>query len=441
MDEIQNEELRKRLHAVIPAGCHTFSRSDNCFPADAPVLFKRAEGCYLYDINDNEYLDFGLSLRAVTISYTNKEINDAVIEAIQSGNEFTRASYTELLAAELFTSITHCDMCKFCKNGSDADTACVKLARGYTSKKYVILCRDHPFYSFNSWSMSVYTQMRRGIPDEEASLTLTFNYNDIDSLKEQFEKHKGEIACVVMEPVTTEEPKVYEDGRNFLQVVCDLCHENSSVFILDEIITGFRYAFPCVSSKYNVTPDLFTMAKGISNNFSFAVVGGKREIMELGGINKLGTERLFTLSATHGAEKAPISAFIKTVEFYQKHDVVKHMWDFGKKLKDGTKKITDELNISEYFYMYGFDCSPYYCTKNKNKEVSLEFRTLFMQEMIKHKVLMPWIAICYSHRDKELEITLNAIKKSLIIYKKALEEGIEKYLVGPCIKPVFRKYN
>jgi glutamate-1-semialdehyde 2,1-aminomutase len=103
--------------------------------------------------------------------------------------------------------------------------------------------------------------------------------------------------------------------------------------------------------------------------------------------------------------------------------------------------IAKDIGIEKYFFAEGYSCSPYYFTKDKNGNLSLEFRTLFMQEMIKNGVLIPWIAISYSHGEKELQLTLDAVKKSLQIYKRALENGIEKYLKGNAIKPVFRKFN
>jgi glutamate-1-semialdehyde 2,1-aminomutase len=331
-------------------------------------------------------------------------------------------------------------MVKFGKNGSNVTTAALKLARSYTGKKYIICCKQHPFFSFDDWFIGT-TALTRGIPDEYIKLTLTFNYNDIDSLKVLFEKYKDQIAGLIMEPVTTDEPKIYEDGRNFLQVVRDLCHENKAVFILDEMITGFRFNIHGASKLYNVEPDLVTFGKGMANGFSISAVAGKHEIMSLGSIDKNGMERTFLLSTTHGGEMSSLGAFVKVIKFYEKNKVIEHMWDYGKRLMEGVKKITDEIGISEFFYFYGFPCNPYYCTKNKNKEVSLEFRTLFSQEMIKNKILMPYVAISYSHGDKELEMTLNAIRKSLEIYKSALNDDINKYLVGSPIKPVFRKYN
>jgi glutamate-1-semialdehyde 2,1-aminomutase len=136
-----------------------------------------------------------------------------------------------------------------------------------------------------------------------------------------------------------------------------------------------------------------------------------------------------------------LGAFIKTMEILQRDHVIAHFWDYGKKLKIGMNQISEEIGINSYFYVEGYTCSLNYVTKDRQGQISLDFRTLFAQELIENGVLMPYIALCQSHGDEELEITLNAVRKSLIVYKKALEEGVGKYLLGPSIKPVFRKFN
>jgi glutamate-1-semialdehyde 2,1-aminomutase len=129
------------------------------------------------------------------------------------------------------------------------------------------------------------------------------------------------------------------------------------------------------------------------------------------------------------------------MDILQRDQVVAHFWEYGKKLKMGINKIAKDLDISSFFCVEGYACSLNYVTKDNQGQVSLEFRTLFVQELIKNGVLMPYIALCQSHGTRELEITLNAVNESLKVYKKALDEGIEKYLQGPPIKPVFRKFN
>jgi glutamate-1-semialdehyde 2,1-aminomutase len=163
--------------------------------------------------------------------------------------------------------------------------------------------------------------------------------------------------------------------------------------------------------------------------------------MKIGGIKEEGSERVFLTSTTHGAEMCGLGAFVRTIEFYKSNNVIDHLWEYGTRLINGINNIAKELNIQEYFEAVGIPCSPNYVSRDMTGNTSLPFRTLFSQEMIKNGVLIPWIALSYAHGDNELQHTLIAVRNSLKIYAKALDEGVEKYLVGPVIKPVFRTIN
>ncbi|WP_373036574.1 glutamate-1-semialdehyde 2,1-aminomutase [Sulfurimonas sp.] len=425
-----------RLLKAIPGGAHTYSRGYDQYPSNAPQILKRGKGAYIYDESENEFLDYGMALRAVNLGYANEDINKAAFEQMEFGNNLTRASMIELEAAELLISlIDSVDMVKFTKNGSTATTAAVKLSRAYTGRDIVARCQEHPFFSYDDWFISS-TPITRGIPQEDLNSTKTFHYNDIASLEKLFEDFPDEIACVILEPSATEHPK-----DNFLHKVKEVCKKNGAVFVLDEMITGFRWDLKGAQNYYKIESDLCTFGKAMANGFSVAAIAGKREIMELGSIEKEGQERLFLLSTTHGAEMNGLGAFVESIKFIQKNSVIEHIWDYGKKLIEMMNQSAKEFGIEKNFVAGGVECSPYYLTFDKNGENSLGLRTLFSQEMIKNGVLMPWIAISYAHGDKELEITKKALEKTFEVYKKAVDEGYEKYLVGDIIKPVFRKYN
>ena len=426
----------ERLNKVIPGGAHTYSRGDDQYPENAPQLFKRGEGAYLYTPEGDKFLDYGMALRAVTLGYGQKDIADAAIREIQNGNNLTRASLIELQAAELLTElIPSVDMVKFAKNGSNVTTAAVKIARAYTGRKYIVRCFEHPFFSFDDWFIGD-TPLKKGIPEEFYKLTLNFHYNDVESLAILFDNYPDQIAGVILEPATSVHPA---DG--FLHKVKKLCQKNESLFILDEMITGFRWHLQGAQVYYNIEPDLCTFGKGMANGFSVCALAGKREFMNIGGIKEEGAERVFLTSTTHGAEMCGLGAFVKNVEFYKTNNVVYHLWSYGEKLIAGINNIAQDLGIQEYFEATGIPCSPNYTTKDRDGNTSLSFRTLFAQEMIKNGVLLPWIAISYAHQDSELEFTMNAVKNALLVYTKALDQGIDDYLVGSAIKPVFRTFN
>lgn len=451
---MDHKAYREKLHALIPGGAHTYSRGDDQYPENAPAIVERGEGCYLFTPEGERFLDYGMGLRSVNIGYAHNEIAAAAYEEALKGNNLSRASVTELNAAQLLVDlIPSVEMVKFAKHGSTVTTAALKLARAYTGRKYIAVPVEHPFFSFDDWFIGS-TPLQRGVPSEHSSLTLRFNYNNIESLQKLFDEYPSQIAAVLLEPATTISPCVGcrncqtmpchecpNNGTNFLHQVKNLCTKNSSLFILDEMITGFRWHLQGAQTYYNIEPDLCTFGKGMANGFAVAAVAGKREIMNIAGIQKEGAERVFLTSTTHGAEMSALGAFIKTIEVIKRDHVIEHFWEYGKKLRDGMNAIAKEIGIEDQFYTEGYPCSLNYVTKDKDGTISLAFRTLFSQEMIRQHVMMPWIALCFSHQDKELAITLNAVRNSLMVYKNALNDGIEKYLHSKVIKPVFRKYN
>lgn len=425
-----------RLLKAIPGGAHTYSRGYDQYPTNAPQILKRGKGVYIYDADENEFLDYGMALRSVNLGYANDRINKAALEQMKFGNNLTRASFIELEAAELLIdTIDSVDMVKFTKNGSTATTAAVKLSRAYTNRMMVARCEEQPFFSYDDWFIGS-TPITKGIPQKDIDNTKLFNYNNIESLEKLFEQYPDDIACVILEPSASEHPK-----DNFLSKVKDICHKYGAVFILDEMITGFRWHLKGAQHYYSVTPDLCTFGKAMANGFSVAAVAGKREIMELGSIEKEGQERLFLLSTTHGAEMNGLGAFVESIKFIKENNVIEHIWDYGEKLIDMMNQTAEKFGIEKNFIAAGVECSPYYLTFDNDGNNSLGLRTLFAQEMIKNGVMMPWIAISYAHGDKELDITKRALEKTFEVYKKAVDEGYEKYLIGDVIKPVFRKYN
>lgn len=451
------DKITNRLLKVIPGGSHTYSRGADTFPENAPSILERGKGVYIFDHNNKKYLDYGMGLRSVNIGYAENLINNAAIDAIKKGNNLTRPSMVELKAAELIVSlIDEADMVKFTKNGSTAVTAAVKLARAYTGKKIVLRCAEQPFFSFDDWFIGS-TKVPRGVTNEAKRLTKKFHYNDIESLKKQIIKFKNRIACVVLEPSSTECPKINKNFSNccnkaicdrnfkkenhFLKQVEKLCKKNNIVFVLDEMITGFRWHLKGAQHFYGVKPDISTFGKAMANGFSVSAICGKKKIMELGSITNTKQERVFLLSTTHGAEMNGLSAFIETVRFLKKNRVIKHNWDYGSKLIKESNRISKKIGIQDYFSFAGIACSPFFTCLDNNKKNSLEFRTLFIQEMLKHGILMPWISIAFRHSDSSLKKTLIALEKTLYIYKKALKNGVRKYLKGHVIKPVFRKFN
>ena len=448
-----NDDFRTRLHKNIPGGAHTYSRGDDQYPSNAPALFTHGKGAYLYDSDGNEYLDYILGLRSVNIGYGNEEIAKAAYQEILKGNNLSRASLTELQAAELLIDlIPSAEMVKFAKHGSTVTTAAIKLARAYTNKKYILVPTEQPFFSFDDWFIGT-TPLTRGTLEDTSNYTIRFPYNNIQALEEIIAKYDGQIAGLIMEAATHLSPcsnscdkntlciNCPKNKENYLKQVEKLCKKNKIVFILDEMITGFRWHLQGAQTFYGVDPDLSTFGKAMANGFAVAALTGKREIMDLGNINQPGHERVFLTSTTHGAEMSALGAFMKTIEVLQRDNVIEYLWNYGNKLIEEMNKIAFEFGIQKNLQFEGYACSPAFHFLNKEGNPDPGIKTYFGQEMFKHNVSMMNIITSFSHKEIELEKTLDAFRKVMPQMVKALDDGYEKYLIGPVVKPVFRKFN
>jgi glutamate-1-semialdehyde 2,1-aminomutase len=229
-------------------------------------------------------------------------------------------------------------------------------------------------------------------------------------------------------------------ANDFLHEVKRLCKRNGALFVLDEMITGFRWHLNGAQRYYDIVPDLSAFGKALGNGFAVSALVGRREIMELGGISHK-KERVFLLSTTHGAETHVLAAAMKTMEIYKEEKVVDYLWEQGGKLATRLSALICEIGLGDYFQVIGRPCNLVYVTRDQNKIPSQEFRALFLQETIKRGLLIPSLVISFSHTDEDIEKTVDGIGEALLVYKSALEEGVEKYLVGRPVKPVFRAYN
>jgi len=430
----KSKQLQNKSHKLIPGGCHTYAKGDDQYPELSPGFIVRGKGCHVWDADGNEFIEYGMGLRSVTLGHSFSPVIEATSKQMGLGSNFVRPSPIEIECAEEFLSmITGAEMVKFAKNGSDATDAAVKLARAYTGRDLIAICADHPFFSVSDWFIGS-TPMAAGIPQAVRNLTVKFRYNDIESAKSLFEKHPNQIACVILEP-----EKDIAPANNFLHELQKLCKKNNSVFILDEMITGFRWHNGGGQAYHHIIPDLSAFGKAMGNGFSVAALAGKREIMNLGGINHE-HERVFLLSLTHGAENYSLAAAKKVMQVYKKESVVETLWSRGDRLAKGIQKSIDEYGLDGYFVVLGRPCCLIYGTRDYDKQPSQLFRTLFLQELIKRRILAPSFIVSYSHTERDIDITIDAVHESLQIYRKALDEGIDNYLVGRPVQPVFRKY-
>ena len=430
LDRPSPQSLRERAHAAIPAGCHTYSKGDDQFPANAPAFIESGRGCRVRDTTGRTFLDWGMGLRAVILGHAYPRVTAAVHAEVDRGTNFTRPSPLEVeLAERLIELIPAAEMVKFAKNGSDVTTAAVRLARAATGRDLVAFPREHPFYSFDDWFIGT-TFIDRGVPQSTKDLSLTFPYGDVEALEQLFDAHPGEIAAVIMEAATSADPPA-----GYLEAVRALTERHGTVLIFDEMITGFRWDLRGAQHRYGVTPDLATFGKAIGNGFALSALVGRRSIMELGARDP-GRAPVFLLSATHGGETHALAAARETIAELGERDVATHLQRIGTLLRDGLNDAAAAAGVDGAVRCTGLACSPIATFEDP------ALRTLFLQEMVERGVLIPYIAPSFSHDDAEVAETVDAAASAFATLRRALDgEPVERLLEGPIIEPVFRRFH
>jgi len=432
---VKSRALQRLAHELIPGGSHTYAKGDDQYPELAPAFLARGQGCHVWDVDGNEYIEYGMGLRSVTLGHGYAPVVNAAHQAMLNGTNFTRPSSLEVTCAQMFLElIDGAEMVKFAKNGSDVTTAAVKLARAYTGRDLVAICAEHAFFSTDDWFIGA-TPMAAGIPAAIRDLTVKFHYNDPESLQALFREHPGRIACVVMEAATTIEPQ-----NGFLQQVRQLCTAHGALFILDEMITGFRWHLGGAQKLYGVTPDLSAFGKGMANGFALSALAGRRDVMERGGLRHA-DERVFLLSTTHGAETTALAAALETMRIFRDEGVVETLYRQGERLRTAVREVACARGVEQQFGVLGNPSNLVFATRDAAGQPSQPFRTLFLQELARRGVLAPSFVVSYSHRDEDIDATVDAVAEALTVYRRALDDGPDRYLVGRSVKPVFRRFN
>jgi glutamate-1-semialdehyde 2,1-aminomutase len=431
-----NNILAEKANRLIPGGAHTYSKGDDQFSTNAPKIIDRGLGCTLWDVDGNEFTDLAMSLGTVTLGHAYEPVLEAVRKEINRGVNFCRPSIIEGELAELLVDIIpSAEMVKFGKNGSDAMTAAVKLARAYTGRTYIVRCQDDAFNAIHDWFIGS-TVLTRGVPDAVQQLTLKFKYNDLASCQQLFDQYPGQIACFLLEPLSFEEPK---DG--FLEKLKVLCEKNGAILIFDEVVSGFRFALGGAQEVVGVTPHLSAFGKAMANGFSTSALVGQREFMRIGGIDHE-QERVFLLSTTHGGETHSLAAAIATIKEIQNHNIIDHFWQVGQLFMDGVRAAAKEVGAEKYVNVSGFSVKPGFSFNDESGKISMTARTLFLQETVARGLLMPYVVPSYAHKTANIDFAIECIRDALVVMKSAAEgAGMASALIGGVVKPVFRKFN
>jgi glutamate-1-semialdehyde 2,1-aminomutase len=420
------------VHDLIPGGAHTYAKGDDQYPADMAPVIERGAGCRVWDIDGNEYVEFGSGLRSNLLGHGFEPVVRAAHGWLGEGVNFVRPHNLELEAAERLTDlIPSAEMVKFGLNGSDATTAAVRLARAYTGRDLVAVCRDQPFFSTDDWFIGT-TSMSAGIPEAVRQLTVQFGYNDLPDLARLFDAHPGQIAAVILEAETVEPPAPgYFDGLR------RLCDQNGALLILDEMITGFRWHERGAQFVHGIDPDLCTFGKGMANGFPVSALAGRRDVMRRGGFVD-DADRVFLLSQTAGGQAWALAAMLAVIDTCQQERISERLHQIGAELRRGVEDVVADAGLSSYFQLRGRDCNLVYVARDAFGQPSQAFRTLVLQEFVDRGILAPSFVVCAAHDPASIQQVVEAVAELMPVYQRALESGVEQVLRGRPVRPAIR---
>jgi glutamate-1-semialdehyde aminotransferase/spore coat polysaccharide biosynthesis protein SpsF (cytidylyltransferase family) len=376
-------ELRAKAESIIPAATQTLSKGPTQYVQGvAPVFLARAKGSHVWDVDGNEYIERMISM------------------------------------------IPCAEMARFGKNGSDATAGAVRLARAYTGRDLIACCGYH---GWQDWYIGA-TTFNRGVPRDVQQLTLTFQYNRIESLKQIFAEHPGQVAAVILEAVGLVEPQ-----NDFLQQIKELCRREGALLIFDEVITGFRLARGGAQEYYGVVPDLACFGKAMANGYPLSAVVGPREIMKV-------FEQTF-FSFTFGGEALSLAAAKATLKEIAENKVIAHLWEQGRQLIDGIKILAREFRIDRLVRCAGLPPRSVVMFFDESERESLLVKSLFQQECLKRGVLFSGGQnLCFSHSREDIEYTLRVYRTAMEIVGEAIRHGkLREQLEGEPVQPVFRR--
>jgi glutamate-1-semialdehyde 2,1-aminomutase len=390
-----SEKHLDRAEASIPLGSQTFSKSRTQYPVGvSPLYLKKSHGPYSWDLDGNKYIDLVSSLAAVTIGYGDKKIGRAVKRQLRDGVTLSLPTRLEAEVAEmLIAMIPSAEKVRFGKNGSDATSAAIRLARAYTGRDHIVMCGYH---GWQDWSIASTTR-NKGIPKSVIDLTHTFNYNDLSSLEIIFSRIPDGIAAVIMEPMNITYP-----SPGFLEGVRELAHKFGALLIFDETITGFRFSNGGGQELFGVVPDLSTFGKGIANGFPLSAVVGSSNVMDQ-------MSEIF-FSGTFGGELLSLQAAKTNLRMYRDENVVGRLFEIGQELNNGLSEILRGLEMESYLSLSGHPTWKFLTWSKTQDYNEMQLKTYFLQE-------------CFA----EGLLVLNSNNVTLSHTSKIIKKALEKY--------------
>ena len=421
----KSEELLQRELKVSPLAAQTYSKSYRYFSRGfAPSYMDHGDGCYIYDVDGNQFIDFICALGPITVGYNEPSINEAVINQVNKFASGSLQSDLEVELAEKICKIIPCaEMVRFLKNGGDATTAAIRLARAYTNRDVVLMSGYH---GMHDWSIGA-TENHKGVPEATRKLTINFIYNDLSDLEHKLKENK--VAAVILEPIQSNGPK-----EGYLDAVKELTHKYGAILIFDEVVSGFHYALGGAQELYNVSPDLVAFGKGIANGYAIAAIAGRQDLL------KQIEEGVF-VSTTFGGDSISIAAALATLKILERPGYYDHINKIGTILHDGIQERIDKNNLNELLAVNGLPAHSGVTFDGYGSLSYLDIQSVYSQTMLQHGILL--FAIYFlnlHHTEEEVKKYFEATDEAFSQIRKAVDrDSLDGILVGGKVNPVFKR--
>jgi glutamate-1-semialdehyde aminotransferase len=411
-----SDALWERAREVIPLGTQTLSKSPTQFvDGVSPKFLSRGAGSHVWDVDGNEYVDWPMALGPILLGYDEPAITEAAVEQVRAGTTFTLMHPLEVEVAEALVEVIPCaERVRFAKNGADATNGAIRGARALTGREHVIATGYH---GYHDWYIAA-TELNDGVPRHDRELIHPVPFGDLDALAAALGDH---VAAVIMEIPASEPPEGY------LQAAIDLAHSHGALFVLDEIVTGFRYALGGAQERYGIVPDLACFGKGMANGFPLAAVVGSADAMQV-------FERIF-FSMTYSGETVSLAAALATLRMLRSEPVVETIWQTGAELRRGLADL-----IAGAPFAVRLEGNP---PRSSLAFPAPELRGIFLQECHKRGVLfgVP-IFPTYRHSEADVRQTLDAAEAAFERMEEAHRTGdYAAHLEGAAPGSVFRSHD
>lgn len=418
----KSEQLYEVAQKYIPGGVNSPVRAFNGV-GGTPLFLKKGVGAYVFDEDDNKYIDYVGSWGPMIIGHSHPNVLSAIEEQMQLGLSFGAPTEVEItMAQKICELVPSIDMVRMVSSGTEATMSAIRLARGFTKRNKIVKFEgcyhghsDSLLIKAGSGALTLGVPTSPGVPPELAQHTITLQYNDINGVKECFAELGDEIACIIVEPVAGN-MNCIPPVVGFLETLRSVCDNSGALLIFDEVMTGFRVALGGAQEKYGITPDLTTLGKVIGAGMPVGAFGGKREIMEqiapLGPIYQAGT-----LSGNPVAMSAGLAA----LEILSEPNFHALLTSKANKLIDGLKSAAKQANIPFHGVsvggMFGF-----FFTDKSQINTFAEMQSCdhnrfkqFFHLMLEQGVYFAPAAfeagfISQAHTDKDIEQTIEAAK-------------------------------